>query len=79
MGRIFGANAITVYVIAGILPDLFRNVKIAGYSLTSVFMDGFIGLGMEPKLASLLYSITFVLICYFPAYILYKKKIFIKL
>lgn len=79
MGRIFGANAITVYVIAGMLPDLFRNIKISGYSLSSMFMEGLVELGMEPKLASFLYSITFVLICYIPAYILYKKKIFIKL
>ena len=79
MGRIFGANAITVYVIAGMLPILTRNVKIGGYSISSLFMDGFVSLGMEPKLASFLYSITFALICYIPAYILYRKKIFIKL
>ncbi len=79
MGRVFGANAITVYVISGILPDLFTNLKIGGNSLNYLFMDGFIGMGMAPKMASFLYSIAFTLVCYIPAYILYKKKIFIKL
>jgi len=38
-----------------------------------------IGLGIFPKLASLLYAIIFVLIIYVPANYLFKKKIFIKL
>jgi hypothetical protein len=38
-----------------------------------------IGIGIFPKLASLLYAIIFVLIIYVPANYLFKKKIFIKL
>lgn len=79
MGRIFGANAISVYVFAGMLPALLSHVQIAGYSFNSFFMKILTNAGLEDKLASLLYAITFVLICYIPAYVLYKKKIFIKL
>jgi len=79
MGRIFGANAISVYVFAGILPDLLSGVKIAGYSFNSLFMETLTNIGLAHKFASLLYAIVFTLICYIPAYILYKKKIFIKL
>jgi predicted acyltransferase len=79
MGRIFGANAITVYVIAGMIPRLTRNLRIGDHSISSFFMNVFVNLGMPPKLASLLYAISFTLICYIPVYILYKKKIFIKL
>lgn len=79
MGRIFGANAITIYVIAGMLPSLFNRVKISGHSFNSMIMDGLTGIGFEPKLASLCYAIIFILICYIPAYMLYKKNIFIKL
>jgi predicted acyltransferase len=79
MGRIFGANAITVYVIAGILPKLLGLIPIGGKNYKEVFMDSLTGIGIEARLASLLYAIIFVLICYIPAYILYKKKIFIKL
>ena len=78
-GRIFGANAITVYVIAGMLPALLSALKISGTSFNSFFMNSLTGIGMEAKLASFLYSLVFVAICYIPAYILYKKKIFIKL
>ncbi len=79
VGRIFGANAITIYVIAGMLPSLFNRVKIGGYSFNSLIMDGLTGIGFDPKLASLCYALLFTGICYIPAYILYKKKIFIKL
>jgi hypothetical protein len=36
-------------------------------------------MGFAPKLASMLYALLFVCINFIPAYILYKKKIFIKL
>lgn len=78
-GRIFGANAITVYVFAGMLPALLSNVQFGGNSFNSLFMTTLTDLGLEAKLASLLYALVFVLICYIPAYILYKNKIFIKL
>lgn len=78
-GRIFGANAITVYVFAGMLPALLSSMKIYGISFNSLFMNTLTGIGLEAKLASFLYSIIFVMICYIPAYILYKRKIFIKL
>jgi predicted acyltransferase len=79
MGRVFGANAITVYVFAGVLPDLLSGVPIFGITFNDFFMQSLTGLGLEPKLVSLLYAILFALICYIPAYILYKRKIFIKL
>ena len=79
MGRVFGANAITIYVLADFLPLLTKKLQIGGYSYASIFNDGLTSLGLSPKFASLLYAISFVLICYIPAYILYKRKIFIKL
>lgn len=79
IGRIFGANAITIYVIAGMLPTLFNRVKVGHMSFNSMIMDGLTGMGFDPKLASLCYALIFAGICYIPAYILYKKRIFIKL
>jgi predicted acyltransferase len=79
VGRIFGANAITVYVIAGLIPRVLTLFKPGGYTLTGWFMNGFEHVGIDPRLASLCYALAFTLICYIPAYILYKKKIFIKL
>lgn len=79
MGVIFGANAITAYVIAGMLPDLFYAKFFGDHSLNSLFFQGLTGAGLAPKLVSLLYAILFTLVCYIPIYFLYRKKIFIKL
>lgn len=76
-GVIFGANAITVYTIAGILPTLFVS---SGFgNLKASFFEKLVSLGVLPEVASLLYAVFFTLICFIPAYILYQRKIFIKL
>ena len=79
LGRVYGANAITTYVIAGILPGLFFANIFGSNSLNSLFTDGLTAIGMAPKLVSFLYAICYMLVCFIPAYYLYKKKIYIKL
>ena len=79
LGRVYGANAIATYIIAGILPGLFFLNLSGNNSLNSLFMDGLTGAGLAPKFVSFLYAVGYMLVCYIPAYILYKKKIFIKL
>ena len=78
LGRVYGANAITSYVLAGMLTVVFYNDIFSGYSLNGLWMDGLTSMGIAANLASLLYAIMYMLIIYIPAYILYKKKIFIK-
>ncbi|HYH56697.1 MAG TPA: hypothetical protein VD772_08805, partial [Anseongella sp.] len=72
------SNAITAYVIAGLLPALLFLPAGNGESINSLFMDGLTGTGVPHQLASLLWALGFCLICYIPVYYLYKKKIFIK-
>ncbi|MFC4871483.1 acyltransferase family protein [Negadavirga shengliensis] len=79
VGIIFGANAITVYVLADILSLVFYGLKIGGNSLDAHFVTGLADIGLPIKLASMLYALLFVAINFIPAYILYKKQIFIKL
>ncbi len=79
LGRIYGANAITSYVLAGMLTLIFYDTIWWGVSLNHTFMDGMTGIGINAKLSSFLYAIIYMLIIYIPAYILYKKKVFIKL
>jgi len=74
VGVIFGANAITVYVLAGIFYRFFHMT-----GLKQAIFNGMVTMGMEPKLASFFYAILFTLVCYIPIYFMYKKKIFIKL
>jgi predicted acyltransferase len=42
-------------------------------------MPGLTSMGIAPKFVSMLYAILFVFINFIIAYILYKRKIFIKL
>lgn len=79
VGIIFGANAIAVYVLGDILALFFYGAKFGGYSLNQHVVNGLIGMGIAPNLASLMYALFFVSVNFIPAYILYRKKIFIKL
>jgi predicted acyltransferase len=78
IGRVYGANAIASYVLAGMLTLVFYSAIFGGASLNGLWMDGLTGLGIAPKLASFGYAVLYMLIIYIPAYILYRKKIFIK-
>lgn len=78
-GIIFGANAITVYVLGDVLAALFYGIEIGGNSLNMHFFLAFTSIGVGAKLASMLYAILYVCVIFIPAYIMYKKKIFIKL
>jgi len=76
---IFGSNAISVYVLAGLLGYFFYGIQIGGASIKGHFMDFFTGMGTAPKFASLLYALLYVGILFIPALVLYRKKIFLKL
>ncbi len=78
VGRVFGANAITSYVLAGMLTLVFYRDIFGDRGLNDMFMETMTGIGFSPNLASLSYAIIYMFIIYIPAYILYKKKIFIK-
>ncbi len=73
-GVIYGSNAITVYVLAGMLPILLNSVL----GVQDLFYNGLVDIGLAPKLASALWAFSYMFICFVPAYIMYRKKIFIK-
>ena len=79
MGIIFGANAISVYVLADILALIFYITHFGNKTLNEYFVSNLINTGFEPRLASWLYALLFVAINFVPAYVMYKRRIFIKL
>lgn len=79
VGIIFGANAIAVYVLAGMMGHFFRRVEFFGSSINRHMLDLFTAIGCGPKLSSLLYAMFYISVLFIPAIILYRKKIFIKL
>jgi predicted acyltransferase len=78
-GIIFGANAITVYVLGDVLAGIFYGIKFGGESLNMHFFNVITGIGMGEKFTSMLYALIYVCVVFIPAVILFRKKIFIKL
>jgi predicted acyltransferase len=78
-GIIFGANAITIFVMADIFALLFYLQNINGTTLNIHAVNTLIEIGFGPQLASLMYALFFVGINFLLALFLYRKKIFIKL
>ena len=76
---IFGSNAITAYVLAGLLSYLIYGVRFGNAPISASFMQFLQALGVNPKLSSMLVALLFIGLIYFPVYILYRKKIFIRL
>lgn len=76
MGVVFGTNAVTAYVLHGVLLKIFILV---GFPLRSWVYEGLVDMGFPEKLSSLSWALFYSLvICYIPVYVLYRKKIFIK-
>lgn len=78
-GIIYGANAITAYVLAGVLSVVFYGLPLWGDSINHHFVGLLSGAGTDPRLASLMYALLYVFIVFLPVYLLYRKRIFIKL
>jgi predicted acyltransferase len=78
-GVVFGTNAITAYVLSGVLLVVTHRAWIGDQSLVSFFMDNLTSLGIDPYLASLTWALFYCGICFVPVYVLYKKRIFIKI
>ncbi|MFD1143317.1 acyltransferase family protein [Larkinella insperata] len=78
-GIIFGANAIAVYVMGDLLSTPFYYLKFGGHSLNEYGVSALTSLGFDPRFASMGYALFFVAVNFLPAYLLYRKRIFIKL
>lgn len=79
VGVMFGANAITVYVLADIFALVLYGTVFGEVPLNEQAVNALISWGFAPKFASMLYALFFTAVNFIPAYILYRKKIFIKL
>lgn len=76
----FGTNALFTYVLAGIWTDTMLTVKVGDSSLYNwIFTNLCSPLFQEQKIASLMFAILQVLLIWAIGYILYRKKIVIKL
>ena len=81
----FGINPLFCYLVGTVLAIVFGAVRFGtnaqGDPITihSLIHDGWSAIAPTPEAASCLYAITFVCIVWIFGYILYKKKIYIKI
>ncbi|ULQ50860.1 acyltransferase family protein [Flavihumibacter fluvii] len=78
-GVIFGANAISAYVLGDLLALVFYQWPIYGQTINHHVVNGMVSFGLPPNLASWCFALLYVCINFIPLYLLYRKKIFIKL
>lgn len=81
--RVYGMNAITVYVLSGVVARLLYLVKWPSggelVSLKAWLMNHLLTPWLSPINASLAFALCFVFLSYIAMYFLYKKHIFIKI
>ncbi|MEO6965114.1 MAG: heparan-alpha-glucosaminide N-acetyltransferase domain-containing protein [Acidobacteriaceae bacterium] len=79
---VFGMNAITVYVFSELLASTLSAIHLrtaAGSTRLKAYIFGYSFAKIpSPHLAALAFSISFVAVCFIPVFILYRKKIFLK-
>ncbi len=80
---IYGMNAITVFVLAGIIGRVDIAIKVStdagkSISLQNFLYEKFFAPLAAPKNASLLWAITFTLMLYLVACVMYRRKWFVK-
>jgi predicted acyltransferase len=76
---VFGSNAITAYIISFLFLGLVTPAFFAGKGLVQVCWNAMVSAGISPEFSSLIWALMYVALCYIPVYVLYRKKIFVKL
>jgi predicted acyltransferase len=80
---VFGSNAIAAYMISELLPSGLEHIAVSSGSGTHenvllwVFHHVFAHIS-DPGWAAFAYSVSFTVVCFIPVWILYRKKIFLK-
>jgi len=76
--EVFGLNAIALYVVADVIAVLLGTVKVGQAPLGGWIYDHVFASWASPVNASLAFGICFVLVCLVLMWILYQRKIFLK-
>jgi predicted acyltransferase len=77
---VFGMNAIASYVFSELLPGALGHFYIRpGVNPFLWYYTGILRVIPDQALASLIFSLSFVALCWIPMYFLYRNRIFIKI
>ena len=77
--EVFGMNAIALYVGAGLMASLFGEINVGGTTLGAWIYQNLFASWASPINASLAFAISFVLVWLVLMWILYRRKIFLKI
>jgi predicted acyltransferase len=76
---VFGMNAIASYVLSELLPGILDSVHVApGVNVLLWWYLALLHVVPDVAFASLLYSLSYVALCWVPMYVLYRQRIFFK-
>jgi predicted acyltransferase len=76
---VFGSNAIAAYMFSELLPGVLGNIDIIPHmSLESYLVIHIFAHIPNPGWAAFAYSASFLAVCFIPVWVLYRKKIFLK-
>jgi predicted acyltransferase len=80
---VFGSNAIVVYVLSELLVEVLVWIKVpyAGTKITAllwVYLHGF-SHGHSTEVTSVAFAVAFVAVCFVPNWLLWRRKIFVKI
>lgn len=75
---IYGMNALTIFALAGITGRLMGLIRVGPQSLHGFLYNHMFAPLARPINASLLFAITFVLVMYAIAYLMYRRRWFIR-
>jgi predicted acyltransferase len=77
---VFGSNALSAYVLSELLAIALGSIPLPNHENLQQFLFHLLPHWLGPPFfVSLLYSMLFVLVCFLPVLLLYRRKIFIKL
>ncbi|HEX3891381.1 MAG TPA: heparan-alpha-glucosaminide N-acetyltransferase domain-containing protein [Terracidiphilus sp.] len=80
---VFGSNAIAAYMVSELLPGILDSIVVSDgpnkHESVGVFLFEHIFAPIpNPHWAAFAYSVSFTAVCFIPVWILYRKKIFLK-
>jgi predicted acyltransferase len=80
---VFGSNAIAAYMISELLPSALDHISVSAGSGRRIELNAWIFSRVfahipDPGWAAFAYSVSFTAVCFIPVWILYRKKIFLK-
>jgi predicted acyltransferase len=80
---VFGSNAIAAYMFSELVPGILYNIKTTApngkqTSVVEAFFRSTMAHVPDPGWAAFAYSVSFTAFCFIPVWILYRKKIFLK-